>query len=407
MRTAMFSTQRGRRRRAAAAALAATALLSTAACGSGEPTASGEDGPYRVGLLLGLTGVYATLGEAERTAAELYVDRLNESGGIDGGDVELVVADTTSVETEAVNQFRRLATQENVVAVLGPSSTGESIAVKPLANSLKVPLLSLASSVAIVTPPAESQWVFKAFAGSDASLRAQLEHVKNEGKRKVAILASNNAYGQEPAGSLERIAGEYGLEVVGSELFAPTATDTTPQLSALAEGRPDATLVWAVNPANAVVAKNAAAINYPGLLLHSPGGASPQYIELAGAAAEGTLVQGSKVAAASEVAADDPQQPAIKELTDAWATTQKGTPNQFAAIGWDAMTVLETALSKAGGGDGSVQGTRQALRDSLEANIKDLPLTNVVFDFSADQHGPDSTEGLAILVVRNGKFSLA
>jgi branched-chain amino acid transport system substrate-binding protein len=385
-------------------AILATALV-TSACGGGdEPQGSSEASgePIRIGLLVGLTGSYATLGENERASAEIYVAQLNKDGGIDGRDVELVVADTTSNESEAVNQLRRLVTQEKVVAVLGPSSSGESIAVKPLAESLHVPLLSLASSPEIIR---DSEWAFKAFPGTLESLKAQLEYVQAQGMTRVALLASNNAYGQEPAGILKDLASDYDVTIVGQEMFPPDATDMTSQLSALAENAPEATLVWAVNPANAVIAKNAGAMDYPGILFNSPGGASNQYIELAGESAEGTFAQGSKIAVVDDVAKDDKQYAEIQAFVEAWKTDGDGPINQFAAIGWDAMAIMKAALTGADLG-GTAEEDRQAVRESLETNVSSLPLTNTVFDFSPEQHGPSSTTGLAILQVKDGKFTL-
>jgi branched-chain amino acid transport system substrate-binding protein len=404
-------TQNGPRgRRSASRWLLATAVsasLLLTACGSsdGEDTteaSGGSKAPIKIGVLVGLTGSYATLGESERKSTEIYAERLNSKGGINGRKVELVVADTTSNESEAVNQLRKLVTQDGVIAVMGPSSTGESVAVKPIAASLKVPVLSFASSPAII---ADSQWMYKAFPGTLESLKAQLGYVKDKGLKRVALLASNNAYGQEPQQTLPSLVKEFGLELVASELFAPTATDLTPQLGSLAKSNPEATLVWAVNPANAIIAKNAAAIRYPGLLFNSPGGASAEYISLSAGAAEGTLAQGSKMAVVADVPKDDEQYEVIQDFVKAWKAGGQTSPNQFAAIGWDSMSIMETALSKANL-EGDVATVRSAVRDSLENNIKGLVLTNTVFDFSKTSHGPTSTTGLAILRVKGNAFVL-
>src|SRR5690606_13470366 len=161
-----------------------------------------------------------------------------------------------------VNQLRKLATQDDVIAVIGPSSSGEGIAIKPIATSLKVPTIVPASSKDIVTPLDQAKYVFKQFPATDASLQAQLTYVKEQGWRRVAILAANNGYGQEPANALPNIIGDFGVELVASELFPPDATDVTAQLSSIASKNPDVVLVWAVNPANAIVAKSAENLNF-------------------------------------------------------------------------------------------------------------------------------------------------
>jgi branched-chain amino acid transport system substrate-binding protein len=395
----------GRRGLRAAAIGLALALTATACGGGGGGTAPGEPESYRVGALLGLTGAYAAISEPERQALELYVEGLNADGGINGRPVELVVADTGSNESEAVNQLRRLVTQEEVVAVIGPSSSGEAVALRPISTSLRVPVMAIAASNAIITPPAESPYMFKEFPASLDSLRAQLTYAQEQGWTRVAMLSSNNGYGQEPAGALPDMIGEFGLELVGAETFPPDATDMTPQLSALAGTAPDVTLVWAVNPANAVVARNARDISYPGALFQAPGAASAQYIELGGDAVEGTLLQGSKVLVSDAVAADDPQKAVLTDFVAAWQAEYDATPSQYAAGGWDSSLLTFTALAATDPALTDPQEVRDALRVALEAT-SGVSGVLAVYSFSPEQHGPQGIDGLAIIRLENGAFVL-
>jgi branched-chain amino acid transport system substrate-binding protein len=331
-----------------AAAAASVVLLATACSGEGSSTGGGDcaaDTPFKIGGLLGLTGAYSALGESEQKAIQLLAKQTNAAGGVNGHPLEVVFADTTSSESEAVNQLRRLATQEKVTAVLGPSSSGEGIAVKPIAGSLKIPTVVPASSNAIITPPQDAKYMFKEFPASSDSLTAQLTYARDKGLHRVAILAANNAYGQEPVKALPDVIKNFnGLQLVASETFPPDATDVTAQLSAVARAKPDITLVWAVNPASAVVARSAANSNLPGLLFHSPGAATPLYIQVAGKAAEGTLVQGSKIGVPDAIKQGDPQYKIVHDFAQSWRTEFKTEPNQFAANGWDALLLVAQAL---------------------------------------------------------------
>ncbi|MBX6382369.1 MAG: ABC transporter substrate-binding protein [Microbispora sp.] len=389
------------------AGLAATALFA-GACGEGAQGTSGGGGPasYKIGALLGLTGSYSALGTNEQKALQLFADRVNSSGGVNGHKIELVFADTTSSESEAVNQLRKLATQDDVIAVIGPSSSGEGVAIKPISASLKVPVIVPASSKDIVTPLDQAKYAFKEFPASDASLQAQLTYAKDQGWRKIAILASNNGYGQEPVAALPGLVSQYGLELVASETFPPTATDVTAQLSSIAGKNPDVVLVWAVNPANAIVAKNARNINFKPVLFNSPGAASPDYIKVGGQAVEGTLVQGSMVAVPGDIKPDNPQYQAVSEFAKAWRDAYNSEPNQYAANGWDCMLLLRTALEKGNVGTGDVTGARNKLQAALESTIKDVPGINAVYSFSATQHGPEGIKGLAVLKVDGGAWKL-
>jgi branched-chain amino acid transport system substrate-binding protein len=279
--------------------------------------------------------------------------------------------------------------------------------VKPIAGSLKIPTVVPASSNAIITPPQDAKYMFKEFPASSDSLTAQLTYARDKGLHRVAILAANNAYGQEPVKALPDVIKNFnGLQLVASETFPPDATDVTAQLSAVARAKPDITLVWAVNPASAVVARSAANSNLPGLLFHSPGAATPLYIQVAGKAAEGTLVQGSKIGVPDAIKQGDPQYKIVHDFAQSWRTEFKTEPNQFAANGWDALLLVAQALKAGNVSPCDLQDSRAQLRDSLENNITNFAGINAVYSYSATQHGPVGIAGLAVLGVKNGAFTL-
>lgn len=403
----MNTSWRGAGGRLRVAAVGLVLALGATACGAGAESGGGSGAaePYKIGVLLGLTGAYAAISEPERQALELYTERINADGGVNGRQIELLVTDTGSDESQAVNEYRRLVTQEEVVAVVGPSSSGEAVALRPISASLTTPVMAIAASNEIITPPEEATYMFKEFPASLDSLRAQLTYAKEQGWQRVAMLSSNNGYGQEPANALPDMIGEFGLELVGSEVFPPDATDMTPQLSALAGSNPDVTLVWSVNPSNAVVARNAQAISYPGELFQAPGAASDQYIELGGEAVENTLLQGSKVLVSDQLAADDPQTAVITDFVDAWQAEYGDTPSQYAAGAWDAMLLTVEALRATDPALSEPQQIRDALRDQLE-QTSGVNGVLAVYDFAPDRHGPQGIEGLAIIRVQDGAFVL-
>jgi len=165
-------------------------------------------------------------------------------------------------------------------------------------------------------------------------------------------------------------------------------------------------LIWAVNPANAIVAKNAKAINYPGVLFNSPGAGTPLYISIGGAATEGTLVQGSKIAVPDKISSADPQYDALQGLLSAWKKSHTDNPNQFVANGWDTFLILDKALTGAKVTPGGTQQTRDKIRDALESGTKDVAGINAIYSFSPETHGPKGIRGLAVLIVKDGKFDL-
>ena len=290
----------------AACVVAASAMTACSSSAGSEPTGAGGDGkaPYKIGVLLGLTGSYAAVAEPQQQALKLYEKQLSAAGGINGHKVEFVYLDTASNESQAVNQMRKLATQDQVIGVVGPSSSGEGAALKPIAGSLKVPMVAIASGNNIVNPV--EPYAFKEFPSSVDALEAQLDYAKKQGLTKVAILSSNNAYGQEPAGAAKDLAAKYGLQLVANETFAADATDMTPQLNTVGRAQPDVALVWGVMPAPAIIAQNAKDIGFKPTLFMGTGAASAAYLKTPGPV-EGTLVEGAKVLAPDAVPDSDPE----------------------------------------------------------------------------------------------------
>lgn len=400
---------RGLKRSVALSAAGAILIAGTSACASAAANKSSESSAssYRVGVLLGLTGTYAGLGTLQRQAIELYFDEVNKAGGVNGKKIDLTVLDSASDEGTAINQLRKLAVENKVDIVLGPSSSGESVAVKQLASSLKIPVLSLASAESIVTPADSAKYIFKAFTDTKLSVAAQMELAKERGWKKIGLLSSNNGYGQEAAGALAPIAEKYGIEVVAKEVFDPAATDVTAQLTKIGTSNPDAVLVWAVNPANAIVAKTAAAINFSPVLFNSAGAGSPVYIKNAGPAAEGTLLQGSKVLAPESMDKADKQYEVTQNFVKVYTAKYGMAPGQYEASAWDASILFESALKQIkAGGESTSQATRDSIRDALENGTQGTVGINGIFTFRPDFHGPTGLSGLAVLRVKDGKFQV-
>ena len=120
-------------------------LLSAAVSFAGPAT-------IKIGALLAVTGPPSFLGEPERNSAKMVVDEINAKGGIKGKKLELVVYDTQGDPTKAVQAANRLIKEDRVVAIIGPSTTGESMAVIKVAEENSIPLISCAAGSKITDP---------------------------------------------------------------------------------------------------------------------------------------------------------------------------------------------------------------------------------------------------------------
>ncbi|MFQ6066921.1 MAG: ABC transporter substrate-binding protein [bacterium] len=123
---------------------------------SGAPAAKE---PYKVGAIFAITGPAAWLGTPERNTAKMIEEQVNMGGGINGHPLEVIIEDTVGDATKTVTAAKKLITKDKVLAIVGPSRSGTTMAVIPIAEEAKVPLVSCAAAESIVVPV--KPWVFK------------------------------------------------------------------------------------------------------------------------------------------------------------------------------------------------------------------------------------------------------
>jgi branched-chain amino acid transport system substrate-binding protein len=384
----------------ARAALALMVCGGLAACAPGSSNESDSDSDtYKIGALVALTGAYAQLGETELAGSQAYVKKLNDEGGVNGKDVELVVKDSQSDESAAIAGLRELA-QDGVIGIVGPASTAEALAVRPVAEQLEIPVMTYTTSEEMTEG---STVMFKNFPSPRLSSKAQLLAAKEEGAKTFAAITQNTEYGESAVAGLDALGKELGLEYLGEELYDPAATDMTPELTKLRQKNPDALLVPAIMPANAVIAKNIHSMGFETMVFQGPGAAGNVFLESAGKAGEGQYVQGSKTLVPLAIPSSDPLSSQLKTFANEYQDLSGKSPDTYAGTGWDAMMLIAEALDKGDVATSTDEG-RKDLLDSLNTNIKNFSGLNHIYDFSSDMHYSDSMAGMAIYQVQDGEF---
>ena len=115
--------------------------------------------PYRIGAVFSVTGAASFLGEPEKNTILMLQDQINKAGGINGHPIEVVIEDSKSDETQAVLSAKKLLERDKVLAIIGPSTTGESMALVPILNVAKTPMISCATGAGITQPVNERHWI--------------------------------------------------------------------------------------------------------------------------------------------------------------------------------------------------------------------------------------------------------
>ncbi|UCG94862.1 MAG: ABC transporter substrate-binding protein, partial [Candidatus Aerophobus sp.] len=198
--------------------------------------------PYKIGGIFAITGPASFLGEPERNSMELLAEQINAGGGINGHPIELVIYDTEGDATKAVLNTNKLIEKDNVLAIVGPSRSGTTLAVVPIVEKAQVPLISCAPSVKITIPV--KKWVFKTPQTDVMAMAKIYEYIKGQGVKRIAILTVSNAFGDSGRQQLLQQSADYGYEVVADERFGPKDTDMTPQLTKIRALKPQAIICW-------------------------------------------------------------------------------------------------------------------------------------------------------------------
>ena len=361
---------------------------------------SAQDKEIRIGVLLAASGPAAFIGVSEKNAVEMLVEQFNAKGGFAGNKIKLLLYDTEGNSTIAAQQFRRLVDSDNVHVVIGPSTTGESLAIRSIANELKVPLISMAAAESVVTPP--TPYVFKTPPNDRIVAEHILGFMKSKGMASVGLLTSADGYGQAGAAVIKQVAEQLGVKVAAAEEFGPRDTDMTPQVLRVRSSGADALLIWSVNPGPTIILKNAAAVGFNKPIFNSHGVATPQLIEQSGAAAEKTYVSSMRLLAPDSLGAADPMRAAVSKLAADYKARFKADATTFVGHPADALVLVDLAVQKSGG-----VPDRDKIAEAIRTGIE-FPGANGMFKYSATNHnGLDNTsQSMIMLQVQGGKVAI-
>ncbi|MDQ0338962.1 branched-chain amino acid transport system substrate-binding protein [Caldalkalibacillus uzonensis] len=374
-----------------------TLVLVVSGCGG--DTGGDEQDVYKIGAIYSKTGPNSPLGEPEWNATKLLEEMINEAGGINGVPIKVILADDESSQEKATQEMNRLIHDEKVLAVLGSSGSGESLAMKGIAMQNEVPMISAGASVRIVEPVEESYWVFKTPQSDVHAVQRIYMYLNQEGISKIGTLTDSNAFGESGLQQLEKWADEYDIEIVSKQQYNTQDPDMRSQLTRINSSGAEAVVVWGTNPGPAVIARNMKELGMDIPFIGSHGIANQSFIGLAEDAAEGVIIPTGRLLFPDEIPADDQQYNVLNTFYDAYVEKYGSEPTNFGSYGHDNLMLIVEALQ-----NGAT--TREDIRDYLENNINDWVGTTGIFNFSPEDHNGLTADSLVMAVVENGEWKL-
>jgi branched-chain amino acid transport system substrate-binding protein len=359
-----------------------------------------EKEPYKVGAVFSVTGRASFLGEPEKKTAEMIVEDLNTKGGINGHPVELVLYDDESDETKCVLNVKRLIKKDNVPVIIGPSLSGNTLAVVRVCNEAQVPLVSCAASIKIVTPVQERTWIFKVPQSDTHAVETIYDRLLKNELTRVAIMSVSTGFGASGREELLRLAPIMGIEIVADERYGPKDTDLTAQLTRIRGTEAQAIVNWSVGPTQVLAVKNWRDLGMEAIPLYqSHGFGSRKNIELAAGAAEGVLCPLGRVNIPDLVSADHPQKEVIMAYNQAYQEKYNEPLSSFGGHAWDSLMLVVEALEAVGPDCAKI-------RDYIEGR-KNFVGQHGIFNFSATDHNGLTKDAFEMVVVKDGDWALA
>lgn len=351
----------------------------------------------KVGAIFAVTGGASNLGAQEANTVRMFVDKINKSGGVNGYKIELIVKDSQTSPENAVLLARQLIDKEKVLAIIGPSTTGETMAIKNICQESKTILISCAAAEDIVNPVVS--YVFKTTPDDSDAVRRILQVMKAKRIARIGVITSDDGFGIAGGKQLATLADLAGIKIVFSEAYDKQTTDLTEILTKMKSQNVQAVVNWSAVPAQSVVAKNMRQVGLNAILFQSHGYGNIKYVQQDGKAANGTIFPCGRLLVAEMLPDSHPQKKLLVEYKKEYEGRFKEEASSFGGYAYDAMLILVEAVKKAGSND------REKVRAAIET-LKGFVGTAGIFNFSSTDHSGLGMDAFEILTVKDGKFVL-
>jgi branched-chain amino acid transport system substrate-binding protein len=349
-------------------------LIFSLVLAAGCSQAGGGD-TIKIGVNYELSGKVASYGQSSVEGIELAIEQINEAGGVKGKKIELVKYDNKSEPSEATTLATRLMTQDKVVAVLGPATSGSFMATIPVANQNKVPVISGSATADIVTVDESGKVQEYAFRicftdtqQGEGITKFALENLS--AKKAVIILDSSSDYATGLADNFTRVFEEGGGTIVAKEAYVAGDTDFNAIITSIKNKEFDVIFIPGYYEEAGLIIKQARTQGIDVPILGADGFDSPVLLELAGAEALNNVYFSNHYSSADESAV-------VSDFIESFKKKYNKEPDAFNALGYDLARFVADALERVEKIDG------ESLKKALEETTN---FDGVTGNFSVDEN---------------------
>ena len=313
------------------------------ACTGG--TSGGTGNTIKIGLAYELSGAVATYGQDSVVGVQMAADEINAAGGINGKKIELVKVDTQSDPAVATTVATRLATQDKVLAIIGPATSGSFKAMIPVANQNKVPLVSGSATADGATVDANGKahpFAFRTCFSDSFQGTAMANFALNTLNAKTAVIFGDNSsdYAKGLAAAFKKQFTAKGGTIVDEQAFVAGDTDFNATLTKLKNEKFDVLYLPGYYQEAGLIIKAARGLGINVPVLGADGFDSPTLLELGGAQALNNVYFTNHYSSLST-------DPKVQEFIAAFKAKNGKEPNSFNAMGYDTMKFVADAIKRA------------------------------------------------------------
>lgn len=354
----------------------------------------------RIGSTLSETGPASFLGDPEAKTLRMLVDEVNAAGGINGEQIDLIMYDDAGDPNRARTFATRLIEDDEVVAIIGGTTTGTTLAIMPMVDEAEIPFISMAGAIQIIDPV--QPFTFKTPHTDRMACARIFEDMQTRDITTIGMISGTGGFGSSMRDQCLDLVGDYGIEVVADERYGGQDADMTPQLTNI-RGKDGIQAI--LNPGfgqgPAIVTRNYSQLGIDLPLYQSHGVASQGFIDLAGPeAAEGVRLPGTALLVGNQLDDNDPQKSVVLDYSAAYEAEYGMAVTTFGGYAHDAFRLLVDAIERAGSTES------QDIRDAIEAT-DGLVGTTGVYTMSPEDHLGLDISAFRMLEIRDGGWMLA
>ena len=364
------------------------AALLLAACGStgggGSPTNSYSGKTIKVGAILSLTGAGSVYGPQSWNGAALAVKQINGSGGVNGAQIALTKNDDASDKAQSAQVAQTLIQSEQDLALLGPTLSNSAVAVHPLAETLKTPILAVSTTGIHIVPDcnfpatAPCKYVFRDSLGEETAIPDNIKSYAADSHPATGVLlvAQDDKFSSDGGTIVQNTVGQYNINLLKTIKFNKAEADLSPYVTQAVQLKPDVIFITSLGGIPAKIMIEARKQGWQGQFLGGNGFNTATVSAQAAGAGKGAR-SASAWYLGNTFASN-------AEFVSAYKAEYNKDPDQFAAQGYAAIKVIADAAKRANLTFSDLPGDRDRLRAAMETVNIQTPLGPFQFTASHD-----------------------